>query len=613
MVPLQLAWQPAKGSDVTTLRWGMFEGIDSLNPFIGVNDNAYIFYGLVYDYLIAVDQDLNPKPNLALSWSIVPDEEPYGSVWQYNLTRNAYWHDGEPFDADDVVFTINYQIGSNYDSMWAYQPYTIFIKSVQKVDDYTVRIEFQNITKQRAPCPFGDKLMIPIVPKHIWSDISAFDAGFSYENRKPIGTGPFMCTDNTWQEYLNRNVMVLLANPDYHGYADYGERVHFDRLELHFYLEPVSMLTDIQTGKIDMAMFNAPNYKNLKDWLANHPDAPIETSARLTCTSYSIDLLVCMKEDAGANTNPLRLDPAVRRAMAYATDKEFIRDSIYAGYARVGSAILSPIYGDVFWEPGPSEMFNYDLAAANATLDAAGYVWNADHTRRLANETNPWYPGGELKFTIVVEAELVEDRDTALFLQDEWAKVGIGLDIMIVSTGQWNTIVYNYNYDLAMSYWSGDPDPTYLLFVQTTYSIGGWSENSYSNPEYDKAFMKCTETFDPDERLQYMQECQRIMYQDCAFIVTVYPYGCYAWRNDTFTGWGDWEAHPGRSLSNYWTANPLYFELIPKPGGGGGGGGAWLVYVGVGAAVAAAAAVTVILLTRKRGGPKREEKEIKLP
>jgi peptide/nickel transport system substrate-binding protein len=94
----------------------MIEAIDSLNPFIGVNDNAYIFYGLVYDYLTSVDQDMNIKPNLALSWNIVPTSdpamiqsgEPYGSVWQYNLTHDATWHDGEPFDADDVVFTTNH-------------------------------------------------------------------------------------------------------------------------------------------------------------------------------------------------------------------------------------------------------------------------------------------------------------------------------------------------------------------------------------------------------------------------------------------------------------------------------------------------------------------------
>lgn len=291
----------AKAASGTTLRWGMMEKIDSLNPFIGVNDNAYIFYGLVYDYLVAVDQDLKPKPNLALSWNIVPDASPYGSVWQYNLTHDALWHDGEAFTADDVVFTFEYQIGTNYDSMWAYQPYTILIQSVEKIDDYTVRMHFKDIHNQPAPCPFGDKLMIPIVPKHIWGPISPYDAGFSYENYKPIGTGPFMCTDNTKNEFLGGSSIVLKTNHEYHGIADYGEQIKFDTLILEFYLEPSAMTTAIETGAIDMGLFNAPNYESIKDYLANHPDAPIGTYAGLTCTGYSIDLEVNMLKEGGTN------------------------------------------------------------------------------------------------------------------------------------------------------------------------------------------------------------------------------------------------------------------------------------------------------------------------
>jgi peptide/nickel transport system substrate-binding protein len=143
-----------------------------------------------------------------------------------------------------------------------------------------------------------------------------------------------------------------------------------------------------------------------------------------------------MNTGGGAGLNTLRLDPAVRQAMAYATDKNFIKDHIYKGYAEIGSAILSPIYGELYWAPGPAEEYEFDLAKANATLDAAGYAWNSDHTRRSANATNPWNPNAQLKFNIIIEAELVEDRDTAFFLKDEWAKVGIQIDPEIVSTGQ---------------------------------------------------------------------------------------------------------------------------------------------------------------------------------
>ncbi|MEM2892438.1 MAG: ABC transporter substrate-binding protein, partial [Thermoplasmata archaeon] len=125
------------------LRIGFMQEIDSMNPYIGLNDASYVFYGLIYDALGVIDEDMNPEPDLALEAWPVPegyDDDPnlvgmpYGSVWQYNLTRNAYWTDGEPFTADDVVFNIelNYQ---NYDAMWAYQPYSYFMSGAWKIDD----------------------------------------------------------------------------------------------------------------------------------------------------------------------------------------------------------------------------------------------------------------------------------------------------------------------------------------------------------------------------------------------------------------------------------------------------------------------------------------------
>ena len=584
----------------------MMEGIDSLNPFIGVNDNAYIFYGLVYDYLIAVDEDMNPSPNLALSWNIVPSMEPYGSVWQYNLTQNATWHDGWPMTADDVNFTINYQVGPRYTTMWAFQPYTILINRSVAVDDYTVWIYFKNLSGRPAPCPFGDKLMLPIVPEHFWKNIDPSAAANKEENPWPIGTGPFMCTANTQEEFNGRSAMVLYKNPDYHSKADFNKEVQFDRLILKFYLEPAAMLTDMETGVIDLALFNAPNYRSLLDYIGSNPKAPIGTYAGLTCTSYSIDLEVNMKDNPGVN--PLRLDPEVRKAMAYAIDKEFIRDHIYKGFAQEGSTIISPIYGEnIFWTPSAAEKYSFDLEKANQTLEAAGYAWNPGHTVRVSSPTNKWYPNQELKFTVVIEEGLVEDKDTADLLKYDWAKIGIQLDSVLYDTGQWNTIIYSYSapYDLTISYWSGDPDPNYLLFIETSYAIGGWSENAYSNPEYDQNYTLCVNTTDLALRDQYIVNCQKIMYRDAAFIVTVYPYGCYAWRTDHFSGWGDWQAHPGRSLSNYWTANPLYFDLVPT---GGHKTDLTMAYIGIGAAIAAVVGVVLFLKFR----PPKEE-DVRLP
>jgi ABC-type transport system substrate-binding protein len=98
----------------TILRMGFLTPIDSLNPYVGVNDVSYVFYGLVYDALTCIGNDMETVPNLAKEWWTVPTTDPemqitgapYGSVWQYNLTTDALWTDGEPFTADDVVWNI---------------------------------------------------------------------------------------------------------------------------------------------------------------------------------------------------------------------------------------------------------------------------------------------------------------------------------------------------------------------------------------------------------------------------------------------------------------------------------------------------------------------------
>ena len=344
------------------------------------------------------------------------------------------------------------------------------------------------------------------------------------------------------------------------------------------------------------------------DWLERNPTDKIGHYAGPSTTAYSNDVLVSMYKGADPTlTNPLRFDPADRQAMAHAINKEYIRDSIFAGYADLGSTIIPPTYGDFCWQPGPDEIYEFNITKANQILDAAGYTWNTAHTKRYAGAENAYAAvGKQLKFTFTAEQELIEDRDTVNYLMEEWANIGIEIDPDFVNTAMWNTIVYGGVYDLATTYWSGDPDPNYLLFIQSKWAIGGWSENWYSSPDYDANFSASEQAINHVERQGYIFNCSKISYRDAAFITTVYGYGCYAWRNDTFSGWGDWGAHPARSMSSYWSANDLYFDLVPLKREGGG----ITTYVLIGLGVAVAAAVIVVLMLRKRGD---KEEEVRLP
>lgn len=563
--PVQLATDTgAQSEDGAMLRIGFLQGIDSLNPFMCLNESALVFRSLVYDYLVALDQDLQPKPNLATSWCIVDAYEPYGSVWQYNLTQNAYWHDDEPLDADDVVFTFEYQTDEWWTVLWQHQPYTLLVDHVEKVDSYTVRLFF---AKEGEPiaCSYGDSLMIPIIPEHVWSNIHPVEAGFSYENPFPIGSGPFKCTEWTYDEHTSGEGITLYTNDRYHGGPEYGIEVQFDGLTLKAYPEREDLLGDLQNGSLDIAQLDAIGHSMLEDWLYANPSDEIQANSMPMCTGASAELGICVTEAVGLNN--LRRDFEVRKAMAHATNRSSIVDHIYRGLGEIGSTTLSPVYSNWYWEPEGDEVYEYDLALANDILDAAGYLWYGDHSVRYAPPEHPWNDAGEdleLRFEMIVKEDIVEDRATAQFLVEEWAEIGIRIVPVYVDAALWGTLVYGCHYDTMLTSLSADPDPNRLLWMQSTEALGGWSQNWYSNPEYDENYTASVLETDPEERRVYVENCQRHVYRDNAFIVYAYPHDCYGLRTDRFSGWGDWSAHPGRAFSNRWTANDLYFALAPE-------------------------------------------------
>jgi len=110
-------------------------------------------------------------------------------------------------------------------------------------------------------------------------------------------------------------------------------------------------------------------------------------------------------------------------------------------------------------------------------------------------------------------------------------------------------------------------------------------------------------TTNPTLRKQWVDETQRVFYNDSPYIILSYGYQTYAWRNDTFTGWGDWQADPGRSVDNFWMGNPLWFDLVPAGPPPDGNGGGILVYVIAGAVIAAVILAVVYLVMR---GKKKE-------
>jgi peptide/nickel transport system substrate-binding protein len=614
----------AEAESESVLKIGFMQKVDSMNPNVGLVDAAYVFYGLVYDTPHCIDNHLNITGNLCIDWYVDEDYEPYGSAWIMEYTQNAYWHDGERFDADDVAFTINLN-AEFYQTMWAYQPYAYYMDYAEKVDDYTVRVFYcDRVTREPMPAAYARMICIPILPEHKLRTLTPSEISFGWEgvfdNSDPpiVGTGPFMATENIYDEFLKGDKLTFVKNPNYFWkYEKEGApEVSFDGLEMHFFNDATAMAYALEMGVLDVAQFPPHEYTTLKSKVSSGALENIVAYDGPKCTQYWTEVAFCLNN---AGPNPSRLDLSIRQALAMATNKEHINDNYYLGFGEPGTTLIPPV-NSWHYEPTDAELYKYDLQAARDLLEASGY---------RITENSPSTPSGEkvrvctadsyavqelgitegkpLIYEMGLRQEYPEEKDIAMYLESEWAKIGVQINYKIMTEAALGAYVYAYACDTFLWYWSADVDPMYQLFCQSKVAWDGWNDNMYTSAAYEENFTKSVQEFDEDLRREYVDNCQKVHYRDVSYIILSYVGQTYGWRTDTFEGWGDWDADPGRSVDNFWTGNPLYFDL--EYIGSAGGEVPWIA-LAAGLGVVAAAVAAVVLLKR-RGGKKGKKKEEK--
>lgn len=625
----------AAAEEDAVLRVGFMQGIDKLNPYTGLNDASYIFYGLVYDALHTVDQDLVTKANLLEDAYPVPEDDPelvasgspYGSIWEYVIRQNVYWHDGEPFTGEDLEWNINLNCDKdNYMNMWAYQPYAYFMEyaELSPTDDSVVRVYFYDrATLEPIPAAYASLICMPMVPKHLLEDKAASYIGFDwngvFENYTyPIvGTGPFTGTDDILREWRDESYMTLVKNERYFGlHGDATKQVKFDKIIMRFYTEMTSMVDALVTGLLDIAQFPPQAYDGLKEDVENGDVDNIACYDGLRCTQYWTEIGINFNIEG--SPNPSRCDLNVRKALAMATNKQYIVDQFYVGYADVGTTLISPVSEDWHYEPTADEVIPFDLEDANALLEANGYRYLVENPvvgqdYRYATSDSyavqqGWVtPNTKMTYNMMVRGqEYPEELDIAIQLQTDWKEIGVELIIDSMPEDQLSNLAYKYTYDMLIWYWSADVDPNYMLFCQAQASWDGWSDNMYVNASYEENYSGAVQEFDFDKRQEYVYNCQKVHYEDVGYIILAYVYQTYAWRTDTFTGWGDWTAHPGLSFDHFWTAPPLVFELEYAGGIETEGVPLWVI----GAVVAGIVAVVAgVFLMKRMGKGKKGEGE----
>ena len=305
----------------------------------------------IFDTLLRRNlKTLQLEGNLAESWRVVND-----TTWQFKLKRNVKFHNGEPFDAEAVKFSVERMLNPKQAAPGRTSIATI--DRVEVVDPYTVNI----ITK--APFPLLPVRMSPghcgtvgIVPPKYLAQVG--DAGFAV---KPVGTGPFK-----FVEWIKDERLVLEANKDYHRGAP-----AIDRLVFRPVPELTTRVAALLSGQADLVSDIPPDQT-----------AKIQSSGVARVEISTLGGFVIMVKLTNYLMPGPWLDARVRKAINLAIDMDTIIKTVLEGH---GQVLGVPLEKEAFGFNPNIKWYGYDPERAKALLREAGYPNGFEMTLHAPN------------------------------------------------------------------------------------------------------------------------------------------------------------------------------------------------------------------------------------
>jgi peptide/nickel transport system substrate-binding protein len=426
----------------------------------------------IFEGLLQYSFKLEPLPLLAKSWSLSDDKKSY----TFKLQENVTFHDGQPFTADDVIFSI-----TKFQTELSPRARTIFAKIKEATSPDPLTVVF---TLDSPFDPFilmFDVAVAAIVPKHIYDGT---DYRTNPANQHPIGTGPFQFVE--WQ----RGNFIRMKRFDQYWVKG---QPYLDEIIYNIIPDSQSRGLALQTGKVqltqanDIEPFDVPRFKKmanleveLKGWEYSSPISWIEVNTRV---------------------KPLD-DVRVRQAISHALDRNFILNKLWFG---IGKVATGPIASTTrFYDPKVAKLQAYDPNKAKELLDAAGLKPNAKGVRFTIKQLA--LPYGE------VWMRLAEYFRTAL------GHVGIEVVLETTDAGAWAKRIGDWDYETSTNFVSQYGDPT--LGVERTYvstnikKITFTNTGGYSNPKIDALFTTARESADAEVRAKAFSEIQAILCEE---------------------------------------------------------------------------------------------------
>jgi len=424
-----------------------------------VNGPGVIRMSFLFDTLIWKDAEGRVSA-LAESWEMESDD-----VFLFNLQKNVTWHDGEPFNADDVIFSVDY---------YKEHPYPLvdnrIVDHAEKVDDYTVRIYLSD-----PYAPFIDQVVgtLPILPEHIWKDVD--DPTNFNEDEAMIGTGPYTLADYDRVQ----GTYQYKAYDDYYLGSPKVKEIRFVKISTP------NAAAALMQGDVDAV-------EVLPEMIDRLGGFEILTLPEQACV-YKLTI--------NHQKEPMS-DKRFRQALAYAIDKNKLIEIAARGYGLVGSPGFIPPDSD-WYNPEMDGLYTHDLAKAEELLEDMGY-------------------GGET-IELLIKGDATINERIAELIKSDLESAGINVDLKTMDHKTVDYKAKEWNFDLVLSYHGGlMGDPNYLAQLTTNWNHF-YSARYLENDELADVLEEQVTEMDEDDRRDLIYRAQVLYAEDLPSLPLYYP------------------------------------------------------------------------------------------
>ena len=507
---------PAKAASAGQCVVGVTQEAVNFNPLLYVNTGVETCVEfIVFDSLWQIDPQGKFIPNLAAEIPTVENGgvSKDGLTWTIMLRPDVLWHDGAPFTADDVAFTLDVILNPKV-TVRSREGHE-HVEHYATKDDHTIEIKLKD--------SFAPYLVswqkTSVIPKHILSTVP--DINIAPFNTNPVGTGPFKFKERVAGSYI-----AFEPNPKYHGGAP-----KLTSLVQKYVPDQQTLFAQFQTGEVDVY-----DIQGIPPLLYQRAKALPGSKIELNPNPF-VEFIYfnCGK--------PQFQDKRVRKALYMATDRKGWIDAVYYGVPVPTLSYLPPnhwAYNKALVDPG------YDPQKAAALLDEADWKVAADGVRAK--------DGVRLAFSMSTTAGNKSREQAQQLLQQNFKKINVEMTIKnMPASVVWGDYTVQSQFDTLMVGWDAllYPDPDYGDRIRSTAipAKGGSGSNyvQYQNPEIDELSNKGVTTTNLEERKAIYDKIQAILLDDLPF-APIFSYQTIVGVKDRMKGY---EVNPYLT-SNAW-------------------------------------------------------------